>query len=109
MPKGKLFRKINSLGAKTEESENRPNTASSFVKTMTLHNLQDKMKRQPEMYRKEMEEHLQIFKDKMGVLKENPGKKSDEIDEYLKFMAHISGVYKSELADFLCNEFINLL
>ena len=51
------------------------------------------MKRQPDMYRKEMQEHLEIFKEKMGVLKENPGKKSDQIDEYLKFMAHISGVY----------------
>ena len=40
-----------------------------------------------------MQEHLDIFKEKMGVLKENPGKKSDAIDEYLKFMAHISGVY----------------
>ena len=31
------------------------------------------------------------------------------MDEYFKFMAHISGVYKEELAEYLCNELINLL
>ena len=31
------------------------------------------------------------------------------MDEYFKFMAHISGVYKEELAEYLCNEYINLL
>jgi len=31
------------------------------------------------------------------------------MDEYFKFFAHISAVYKEELAEYLCNEFINLL
>lgn len=31
------------------------------------------------------------------------------MDEYFKFLAHISGVYKDELADYLSNEIINML
>ena len=31
------------------------------------------------------------------------------MDDYLKFLAHISGVYKDELADYLSNEIINML
>jgi len=31
------------------------------------------------------------------------------MDDYFKFMAHISGVYKEDLAEYLCNEFINIL
>jgi len=61
MAKGKLFRKINSLGCKTENNEIKRDPkltllgsfSSTFTRTMTLHTLQDKIKRQPEMYRKE--------------------------------------------------------
>lgn len=31
------------------------------------------------------------------------------MEDYCKFMAHISGVYKDDVADFLCQEMINLL
>jgi len=44
--------------------------------------------------------------------KENPAKRDDYFEDYLKFFAHISGVsgvYKDELADFLSQEMINLL
>jgi protein SDA1 len=43
------------------------------------------------------------------VFKESPGKKDDYLEEYFKFFSHISNVYRDVLADFLCNEFINLL
>jgi hypothetical protein len=41
--------------------------------------------------------------------KENPAKKDDRFEEYLKFLAHISAVYKDDLAEFLGQEIINLL
>lgn len=81
----------------------------NFNGTMTLHTLQDKIKRQSEMYRGEFKSHLELFQAKLAVFKESPAKKDDQLDEYFKFFAHISGVYKEELADYLCNEFINLL
>lgn len=46
------------------------------------------------------------------VFKENPAKRDDLFEDYLKFLAHVSGVtgvYKDELADFLSQEMINLL
>jgi hypothetical protein len=45
----------------------------------------------------------------LELFKENPAKKEDEMVEYFKFMAHISGVYKEELADYLSNEMLNIL
>ena len=41
--------------------------------------------------------------------KENPAKRDEKFEEYLKFMAHISGVYKEDLAEFLSTEIINVL
>jgi hypothetical protein len=67
MPKGKLFRKTNSLAIRAqdpaEEQANQRHAVllGSFCKTMTLHVLQDKIKRQPEMWKTEMRNHLTIF------------------------------------------------
>jgi hypothetical protein len=61
------------------------------------------------MYRVEFINHLEVFQKKLELFKENPAKKDDRIDEYFKFMAHISGVYKEELADLLSSEILNLL
>jgi len=76
---------------------------------MTLHVLQDKIKRQPDMYKPEFTKHFEIFQKKLADFKESPGKNDSHMDEYFKFMAHISGVYKEELAEYLTNELINLL
>lgn len=43
------------------------------------------------------------------IFKENPAKKDDKLDEYFKFFAHISGVFKEDLAEYLSTEYINLL
>lgn len=97
------------------DSCNQPGASSTevymptFVKTMTLHTLQDKIKRQPEMYRKDFGRHLEVFQSKLAEFKENPAKNDAQFDEYIKFMAHISGVYKEDLADYLSSEVINLL
>jgi len=82
---------------------------NKFEVGMTLAELQDKIKRQPEQYRKEFKAHFKIFVDKMREFKLNPGKKDQHIIDYLKFMAHVSGVYKQQLAGFLSQEMLNLL
>jgi hypothetical protein len=101
------------LGNKTEvkEAKNDPTKTllGNFNGTMTLYTLQDKIKRQPELYRNEFKAHLELFQQKLADFKEQPAKKDDRLDEYFKFMAHISGVYKEDLADYLSNEYINLL
>lgn len=82
---------------------------TTFDQTMTLATLQDKIKRQPDMYKKEFLTQFSVFQTKLQEFKENPAKKDDQMDEYFKFLAHISGVYKDELADYLSNEIINML
>jgi hypothetical protein len=37
---------------------------------------------------------LNIFVEKLKELKENPAKKDQELIDYFKFMAHVSGVYR---------------
>ena len=86
-----------------------PEAPISFVQTTTLHELQDKMKRQPEMYKDVLKTHLQIFQEKLEAFKENPAKKDDRLEDYCKFMAHVSGVYREDVADLLCHELIDLL
>jgi len=76
---------------------------------MPLQFLQDKIKRQPELYKVEFETHFQRFQAQLTKFKESPAKKDEELEEYFKFMAHISGVYKGELVEFITNEYINLL
>lgn len=50
-----------------------------------------------------------IFQKKLAEFKENPAKRDEQMDDYFKFLAHISGVYKEELAEYLSNEIINML
>ena len=61
------------------------------------------------MYKPEFEEHLGIFEGKLNEFKENPAQRDIRFDDYCKFMAHISGVYKEQIAEYLCSELINLL
>ena len=61
------------------------------------------------MYRVEFANHLEVFQQKLELFKENPAKKDDRMDEYFKFLAHVSGVYKEELSEFLSSEILNLL
>ena len=50
----------------------------AFDKSMTLHTLQDKIKRQPEMYKNEFAKQMESFKAKLESFKENPAQKRDE-------------------------------
>ena len=81
----------------------------TFDTTMTLSTLQDKIKRQPDMYKKEFLNQFAIFQKKLDEFKANPAKKDEQMDDYLKFLSHISGTYKEELAEYLSNEIINML
>jgi hypothetical protein len=67
---------------------------NQFTDAFTLPELQDKIKRQPDVYRKEFRAHLDIFVGKLKELKESPSKKDKEMEEYFKFMAHVSGCYR---------------
>jgi|LakMenEpi03Aug12_release.lakeMendotaPanAssembly.Ray.scaffolds.fasta_scaffold156620_1 hypothetical protein len=82
---------------------------NKFEQAMTLAELQDKIKRQSEMYKKEFKTHFVIFQEKLKEFKLNPAKRDVTIMDYLKFMAHISAVYKQQLPGFLSNEILNLL
>ena len=67
------------------------------------------MKRTPALYKQEMQEHLAILKEKLEHFKEQPGSRDTTLEDYVKFMAHISGIYRENLADYLSTELINLL
>ena len=64
--KGNKFQKVRQFANKAKD-ENRtefpkPKTEkNTFEQTMTLYTLQDKIKRQPDSYRKEFGVHLKIF------------------------------------------------
>ena len=67
------------------------------------------MKRQPTMYRAEFKEHFDILKEKLVQFKESPGKRDEQLEEYLKWAAHISGIYRQDIADYMCNELLTIL
>ena len=47
-----------------------------------------------DMYRREFRAHIEVFTKKLKELKENPAKKDQQMIDYFKFMAHVSGVYR---------------
>lgn len=61
------------------------------------------------MYKEEFKEHLAIFKGKLSEFKESPARRDEQLEDYLKFMAHISGIYRDDVADYLCSELLDLL
>ena len=119
MTKSNKFKKVNTMSRRHGQSQSQGAGRSAgiadavqlgaFESSIPLHNLQDKIKRQPDMYKKEFNNHLEVFQQKLELFKENPAKKEDEMIEYFKFMAHISGVYQEELAEYLSNEMLNIL
>jgi len=60
-----------------KENGNEQALLGSMLSSMTLHTLQDKIKRQPDMYRKEFASHLELFQKKLVNFKESPGRKDD--------------------------------
>jgi protein SDA1 len=82
---------------------------NKFEQTMTLYELQDKIKRQPDMYKNEFMTHFRIFQEKLKDFKTNPARKDVPLMDYLKFLSHISNVYPQHLPQFLSTEMLNLL
>jgi protein SDA1 len=109
MVKTTKFKRSDKVTARSKVTDDGEQPMSTFSQTMTLATLQDKIKRQPEMYKKEFLTQFGVFQKKLAEFKENPAKKDEQMDDYFKFMGHISGVYKEELAEYLSNELINML
>lgn len=91
------------------EEDRRALSLNKYEESMTLAELQDRIKRQPEAYKKEFKIHFNIFVEKLREFKLNPAKKSTDLIDYFKFMAHVSGVYRQQIANFLSTEILNLL
>ena len=77
-----------------DEDDRKALSLNKFEESMTLAELQDRIKRQPDQYKKEFSVHYNIFAEKLKDFKLNPARKDQEIIDYLKFMAHVSGVYR---------------
>jgi protein SDA1 len=75
---------------------------------MTLMDLQNKIKRQPGLWKEEFKNHLDEFKKMFLKYREDPSREDETVVKYIKFMTHISDVYKKELG-FLPKEFIDML
>lgn len=70
--------------------------------------MQDRIKRQPDQYTSEFNEHLETFKELLLNFRDNPVLNDPKIVEYIKFMTHVAKV-KGDALDFLPAEFLNLL
>ena len=55
-----------------------------------LTDLQDKIKRAPELFENEFQKYLQQFKDRLGEFKRNPAKRNEEINILMLFLTHVT-------------------
>ena len=76
------------------DEDRRALSLNKYEESMTLAEMQDRIKRQPESYKKEFKIHFNIFVEKLREFKLNPAKKDNDLIDYFKFMAHISAVYR---------------
>ena len=72
------------------EEDRRALSLNKYEESMTLAELQDRIKRQPDQYQKEFKVHFNIFVEKLREFKQSPAKKETDFIDYLKFMAHVS-------------------
>lgn len=61
------------------------------------------------MYKKEFVTHFETFKARLVDFKNNPGKRNEEIINYMLFFSHIAHVFKTEIVSFLSEELLNIL
>lgn len=87
-------------------------TATSIVEvngeTIDLPKLQDKLKRQPELYKKEFINCYDLFKNMLPELRDNPGKEQSTICSFLLFFCHLYDHFPKDL-QFLSTELVNIL
>ena len=74
------------------EEDRRALSLNKYEESMTLAELQDRIKRQPDHYKKEFKVHFGIFVEKLREFKQNPTSKETDFIDYLKFMAHVSSL-----------------
>jgi protein SDA1 len=70
--------------------------------------LQDKIKRQPDLYRNEFTNCLEIFKKLLPDLRDNPAKEQPTVCSFLMFFTHLFDRFPKDL-QFLSNELINVV
>ncbi|CAI2386389.1 unnamed protein product [Moneuplotes crassus] len=73
-----------------------------------LQDLQNKIKRQPSLWRNEFRKHLETFKKLFLKFREDPSREDEETVKYIKFMTHICDVYRKDLS-FVPTEFVSML
>lgn len=56
---------------------------------LLLNQLQDKIKRSPDLYKKEFEKNFVIFKELINEFKANPAKNDERLDEFMIFFSHV--------------------
>ena len=103
--------KVNPQFKKREKKAARKNKgeqSDSENEINVLEDLQSKIKRGPSLWREEFKTHLAIFKKLFIKFREDPSREDEEVIKYIKFMTHISDVYKKDLS-FLPTEFVNML
>ena len=87
-------------------------TTTSIVEvngqSINLPELQNKLKRQPELYKKEFTFCYDIFKKMLPELRDNPGKEQPTICSFLLFFTHLFDKFPQEL-QFLSTELINIV
>lgn len=99
-------KKKRDLKAESKEAEEKEQNEEN--KVFTLDELQDKIKRQPSLWRNEFNERLIKFKALFLKYREDPSREDETVVKYIKFMTHVCDVYKKDL-EFLPTEFVDFL
>ena len=108
--RNKLLNSDNNTKQQTKTADEYKEECEKMYNKMCLDlNLyQDKLKRDKDLYKEEFQQFITIFKPKFYEFLESPSKSNEKLCEILKFLAHISHLFPSDLA-FVPNELIILL
>eukprot|EP00331_Platyophrya_macrostoma_P026581 CAMPEP_0176438470 /NCGR_PEP_ID=MMETSP0127-20121128/19305_1 /TAXON_ID=938130 /ORGANISM="Platyophrya macrostoma, Strain WH" /LENGTH=811 /DNA_ID=CAMNT_0017822431 /DNA_START=20 /DNA_END=2455 /DNA_ORIENTATION=+ len=90
---------------KKKEEEQKKRDEEKEFRDLTL--LQDKVKRQPELYIKETSKAVEIFKQEFEKVKQNPAIKNVRFIQYCTFLGHVNYLFPKDL-EFLQNYIIDL-
>ena len=77
-------------------------------RSIDLPALQNRLKRQPELYKKEFAECFELFKTLLPDLRDNPGKEQPTICSFLLFFTHLFEKFQKDL-QFLATELVNIV
>jgi len=80
------------IGDLMTEEDRKELQMNKYEESMTLAELQDRIKRQPDQYKIEFKTHFNRFVEKLKEFKLNPAKKDTDLCDYFKFMSHVSAL-----------------